>query len=94
VDVSQDDRENAPATSGVSRRTLIGAAGALGIAAAGFAALPAAAATAASTRNFLGSNEDVFKDIRDGQKISGVRYPGVPGLRLPRLRPEARRPQG
>jgi len=82
VDVSHDDRENVPAPSGVSRRTLIGAAGALGIAAAGFAALPAAAATtAARTRNFLGSNEDVFKDIRDGEKISGVRYPGVPGLR-------------
>jgi hypothetical protein len=74
-----------PAVSSVSRRTLIGAAGALGIAATAFRMLPAQAAEAASTRNFLGSNKDVFKEIRDGEKISGVQYPGVPGLRGVRI---------
>jgi hypothetical protein len=74
------------AASGVSRRTLIGAAGALGIAATGLGALPAQAATHATRLpEFLGSNQDVFKDIKYGEKISGVRYPGVPGLRGVRI---------
>ena len=77
---------SAPATPSVSRRTLIGAAGALGIAATTFRMLPAGAATgAAPTGEFLGSNKDVFKDIKSGEKISGVRYPGVPGLRGVRI---------
>jgi hypothetical protein len=74
------------AAPGLSRRTLIGAAGALGIAAAGFRVRPAEAATeAASSPEFLGSNANVFKDIKDGEKISGVQYPGVPGLRGVRM---------
>lgn len=82
MDVLDNESEHPPATSGVSRRTLIGAAGALGIAATAFRSLPAQAATrAARGGQFLGSNEDVFKDIRNGEKISGVQYPGVPGLR-------------
>jgi hypothetical protein len=70
------------AASSVSRRTLIGAAGALAISATAFRVLPAeASAGAAPARNFLGSNKDVFTQIKDGEKISGVQYPGVPGLR-------------
>jgi hypothetical protein len=42
-------------------------------------------AEAASTRSFLGSNANVFKDIRDGETISGVKYPGVPALRGVRM---------
>jgi hypothetical protein len=82
VDLLDNDPGHQPAASSLSRRTLIGAAGALGIAATAFRVLPAAAAAAAaSTRSFLGSNADVFKDIKDGETISGVKYPGVPGLR-------------
>jgi hypothetical protein len=82
VDLLNNDPGNQLATSSISRRTVIGAAGALGIAATAFRVLPAqAAAAAAPTRSFLGSNADVFKDIRDGETISGVKYPGVPGLR-------------
>jgi hypothetical protein len=74
------------AASGISRRALMGAAGALAIAAAGLGAVSAEAATeAAATAEFLGSNADVFKEIRDGEKISGVQYPGVPGLRGVRI---------
>jgi hypothetical protein len=79
VDLLDNDHGDQPAAPSISRRTLIGAAGALGIAATAFRALPAQAA--ASTRSFLGSNADVFKDIKDGETISGVKYPGVPGLR-------------
>ena len=79
MDLLDNDPGHQPAASSLSRRTLIGAAGALGIAATAFRALPAA--SAASTRSFLGSNADVFKDIKDGETISGVKYPGVPGLR-------------
>jgi hypothetical protein len=82
VDLLSNDPGQQPAAPGISRRTLIGAAGALGIAATAIRVLPAqAASAAASTRNFLGSNADVFKDIKDGETISGVKYPGVPGLR-------------
>jgi hypothetical protein len=82
VDSFHDGPGHAPVAPSVSRRSLIGGAGTLGIAAAAFRALPAEAATGAvSHRNFLGSNKDVFKDIMDGEKISGVQYPGVPGLR-------------
>ena len=38
------------------------------------------AGAAASARSFLGSNADVFMDIKNGETISGVKYPGVPGL--------------
>lgn len=74
----------APAASGLSRRGLIGVAGAVGITAA-LRALPAAAATGlasapAGHRSFLGSDHDVFKEIKYGQTINGVKYPGVPGL--------------
>jgi hypothetical protein len=76
------DAEN----SGVSRRTLLGAAGALAITATAFRARPAEAATAAApAAQFLGSNAHVFRDIRDGEKIAGVQYPGVPGLRGARI---------
>jgi hypothetical protein len=82
VDLLDNDPGDQPAAPSLSRRTLLGAAGALGIAATAFRVLPAqAAAAAASTRSFLGSNADVFKDIKDGETISGVKYPGVPGLR-------------
>jgi hypothetical protein len=82
VDVLDNDPEHPSATSSVSRRTLIGAVGALGLAATAIRALPAEAATGAvPTRNFLGSNAHVFEDIRDGETISGVKYPGVPGVR-------------
>ena len=81
-----NDSGRQPAAPDISRRTLIGAAGALGITATAFRVLPAeAAAGAAPTRNFLGSNKIVFKEIRDGEKISGVQYPGVPGLRGVRI---------
>jgi hypothetical protein len=77
---------SAPEKSAVSRRTLISAVGTLGIAATAFRMLPARAATeAAPTGQFLGSNEDVFKDIKYGEKISGVQYSGVPGLRGVRI---------
>lgn len=84
------DTDNDPGVSahrsGVSRRTLIGAAGVLGIAATASRVLPAEAATAAApAAQFLGSNAKVFTDIRYGEKISGVRYPGVPGLRGVRI---------
>jgi hypothetical protein len=70
-----------PAASGVSRRTLIGAAGALGIAATAFRGLPATAAAAPAVHTqFLGSDQDVFKEIKDGETIGGVTYAGVPGL--------------
>jgi hypothetical protein len=86
VDLLDNDPGDQPAAPSISRRTLIGAAGALGIAATAFRVLPAhAAASAASTRSFLGSNKDVFEEIRDGEKISGVQYPGVPGLRGVRM---------
>lgn len=86
MDLLNNDPGHQPATSSISRRTLIGAAGALGIAVTAFRILPAqAAAGAAPAKNFLGSNKDVFKDIRDGEKISGVQYPGVPGLRGVRI---------
>jgi hypothetical protein len=82
VDLLDNDPGDQPAAPSISRRTLIGAAGALGIAATAFRVLPAqAAAAAASTRSFLGSNADVFKDIKDGETIAGVKYPGVRGLR-------------
>ena len=75
---SENTRRSASAdVSGISRRALIGAAGALGIAAAALRALPA---SAASGRSFLGSNLDVFETIRSGETISGVTYPGVTGL--------------
>lgn len=81
--MADNDPEHTP---GVSRRTLIGAAGALGIAVTAFRVLPAEAATrATSMPEFLGSNENVFKDIKFGEKISGVQYPGVPGLRGVRI---------
>lgn len=86
MDLLDNDPGDQPAAPSISRRTLIGAAGALGIAATAFRVLPAqAAASAASTRSFLGSNKDVFEEIRDGEKISGVQYPGVPGLRGVRM---------
>jgi hypothetical protein len=88
ADEFDDDLRHRRAAPGVSRRTLIGAAGALGIAATGFRALSARAATSATetaAAEFLGSDENVFKDIRDGEKISGVQYPGVPGLRGVRI---------
>ena len=86
MDVVSSDPGRARAVSGVSRRTVLGAAGALGIAATGFAVLPVSAATEAASRpQFLGSNGKVFEDIKDGEKISSVRYPGVPGLRGVRL---------
>ena len=87
MDVLNHDRRDQGGASGVSRRTLLAAAGALGIAATGFRALPARAATEAAPAlpEFLGSNADVFKEIRDGEKISGVQYPGVPGLRGVRM---------
>jgi hypothetical protein len=86
VDLLDNDPGQQSAASSMSRRTLIGAAGALGIAATALRVLPAqAAAAAASARSFLGSNKDVFKEIRDGEKISGVQYPGVPGLRGVRI---------
>jgi hypothetical protein len=86
VDLLDNDPGHQTAAPSLSRRTVIGAAGALGIAATAFRVLPAqAAAEATSTRSFLGSNADVFKDIRDGETISGVKYPGVPGLRGIRL---------
>jgi hypothetical protein len=82
VDLLDNDPAQQSAASSLSRRTLIGAAGALGIAATALRVLPAqAAAAAAPGRSFLGSNADVFKDIKDGETISGVKYPGVPGLR-------------
>jgi hypothetical protein len=82
VDLLDNDSGHQAAAPSVSRRTLLGAAGALGIAATAFRVLPAqAAAAAASTRSFLGSNADVFADIKDGEKIAGVQYPGVPRLR-------------
>jgi hypothetical protein len=75
------ERSSAPPASGISRRALIGSAGALGIAATAFRVLPVRAATAAApSGEFLGSNADVFKDIRDGETVGGVKYPGVPGL--------------
>lgn len=84
MDLLDNDPGHQPAA--LSRRTLIGAAGALGIAATALRVLPAqAAAEAASTGSFLGSNAGVFKDIRDGETISGVKYPGVPGLRGVRM---------
>jgi len=86
VDILNDDPGHQPAAPDIGRRTLIGAAGALGITATAFRVLPAeATAGAAPTRNFLGSNKIVFRDIRDGEKISGVQYPGVPGLRGVRI---------
>jgi hypothetical protein len=85
VELVKNDPEHEPAASSLSRRTLIGAAGALGIAATAFRIVPASAAQAASNRSFLGSNKDVFLDIRDGERISGVQYPGVPGLRGVRI---------
>lgn len=91
MDLLNNDPGHQPAAPDVSRRTLIGAAGALGIAATAFRILPAQAA-AAPARNFLGSNKNVFKDIRDGEKISGVQYPGVRGLRGVRIYGE--RPTG
>ena len=82
MDLLDNDPGDQPAAQSLSRRTLIGAAGVLGIAATAFRVPPAqAAASAASTRSFLGSNADVFKDIKDGETISGVKYPGVPRLR-------------
>jgi hypothetical protein len=82
VDPLDNDPGHQAAAPSVSRRTLVGAAGALGIAATAYRVLPAqAAAAATSTRNFLGSNADVFKDIKDGEKIAGVQYPGVSRLR-------------
>ncbi len=81
-----NDPELAPTASSVSRRTLIGAAGALGMAATAFRVLPAeAAAAAVPASQFLGSNAKVFTDIKYGEKISGVQYPGVPGLRGVRI---------
>jgi hypothetical protein len=75
------------ATNGLSRRTVIGAVGALGIAGAALRTLPAEAATsaAAAPPEFLGSNANVFADIRDGETIGGIKYPGVPGLRGVRI---------
>jgi hypothetical protein len=83
VDLRNNDPGDQPAA--ISRRTLIGAAGALGIAATAFGNLPALAAAPVPTGSFLGSNADVFKDIRNGETISGVKYPGVPGLRGVRM---------
>jgi hypothetical protein len=58
----------------------------MGIAATVSPSLPAeAAAETARSRQFLGSNKDVFKDIQNGEKISGIQYPGVPGLRGVRI---------
>jgi hypothetical protein len=85
---SNTDHSFALPEPGVSRRAFIGAAGALGVAAAALSGRPAWAATGATQNGhgqFLGSNEDVFTDIRDGEKISGVHYPGVPGLRGVRI---------
>jgi hypothetical protein len=86
VELLDNDPGQQSAAASLSRRTVLGAAGALGIAATAFRVLPAqAASAAASTRSFLGSNKDVFKEIRDGEKISGVKFPGVPGLRGVRI---------
>jgi hypothetical protein len=71
------DRPSVPAASGLSRRTFIAAAGAVGIAATAFRAMPA---RAASGTQFLGSNRDIFADIRTGETVGGVTYPGVSGL--------------
>jgi hypothetical protein len=82
MDLSDTEPEHAsaPAAPGVSRRALIGAAGALGIAATALRTLPALAAASAPSTQFLGSDQDVFKEIKDGETIRGVRHPGVPGL--------------
>jgi hypothetical protein len=88
VNVSNNEPENRStlAATSVSRRALIGAAGALGVAAAGIRALSAEAASKmVPSGQFLGSNEDVFKEIKYGEVISGVHYPGVPGLRGVRI---------
>jgi hypothetical protein len=75
------ERTDNEATSQVSRRAFIGAAAALGIAATALPASTAAAATGVvPAAQFLGSNADVFADIKGGETVKGVRYPGVPGL--------------
>jgi hypothetical protein len=78
-DSEDPGRPSSPDAPGISRRTLMRGASALGIAATAFRALPASAAS--GSRNFLGSNLNIFETIRSGETISGVAYPGVPGLR-------------
>ncbi len=85
MNLPDSDVQPVPAPSGTSRRTFIGAAGALGIGAIAFPLSPASLAAQASTATkpagqFLGSNQDVFKEIRTGSVVNGVTYPGVPGL--------------
>lgn len=76
--------ENDQSSLTASRRAFLRGASALGLAVAAFpavselSAVPAVAAT--PTAQFLGSDQGVFKEIRSGETVKGVKYPGVPGL--------------
>lgn len=73
------DNDQPPLTA--SRRSFLRGASTLGLAVAAFPAVSEVpAAAAAPPAQFLGSDQRIFKEIRSGETVKGVKYPGVPGL--------------
>jgi hypothetical protein len=84
---NESEGGSAPAVSRISRRTFVGAAGALGLTGAAMHAVPAS--PAGGQRSFLGSNEFPFFDIQQGMSTQCPDWPfpipHVPGLRGVRI---------